>query len=218
MKKVITYVQSVGPRSWALLLGGFVCIALGVALMVRANIGLSPWDMLHQGISRQTGIPLGMVTILVGLPIMIGWLPLRERPGIGTLLNVFLIGLILDGLLPLLPTITWLPAQIIQMLLGVIVLGIGVGLYLSAGLGAGPRDGLMMGLVRHTGLSVRLIRTCMELAVLGAGWWLGGSIGVGTLAFAVGVGPMIQVTMRLIQADARRDRSDAHLPSEQTPL
>lgn len=215
MKNILTYFQSISLRKWGLLLGGFVCIALGIALMVRANIGLSPWDILHQGISRQTGIPLGMVTILVGLPIMLGWLPLRERPGIGTILNVLLIGMIIDQLLAFLPVRTWLPAQLVQMLVGVIVLGFGAGLYLSAGLGAGPRDGVMMGLVRHTGLSIRVIRTSMELAVLAIGWMLGGNIGVGTLAFAVGIGPAIQVTMRLIDRAERNRPADRHLPAQE---
>lgn len=196
---------------WVLLFGGFVCVSLGVALMVQAHVGLGPWDVLHQGISRQTGIPIGMMTIFVALPIMLVWIPLGEQPGIGTLLNVVLIGMFIDLFLLVLPSPHWFLAQVVQMLVGVVVMGIGAGLYLSAGLGAGPRDGLMMGLVRRTGLSVRLIRTLMELSVLGVGWLLGGSVGPGTLAFAFGIGPVIQWTLQLVeQMISLRHERDLH--------
>lgn len=192
-------------------MGGIVVASLGIALMIRANVGLGPWDVLHQGLSGQTGISIGMISILVAVPIMLCWLPLGERPGLGTLINIVLIGVALDLFLLVAPVPTWLPAQAAQMAAGVVVMGIGSGLYLSAGMGAGPRDGLMMGLVRRTGLSVRLVRTLIELSVLGLGWLLGGSVGIGTLAFAFGIGPVVQATLQVMgrqPAPAKRARPD----------
>ncbi len=186
---------------------GILGLGIGIALMVRAEIGLGPWDVLHQGVSRQTGIPMGQSAILVGLLIMLLWLPLRQRPGIGTVLNIIFVGLLTDLLLALLPPLStdivpagWLlPAQLAQMTTGIVVLGCGAGLYILAGLGTGPRDGVMMGLVEHTGWSVRLIRTLIELTALAMGWLLGGSVGLGTVMFAVGIGPVIQYTLRVVQ-------------------
>lgn len=183
---------------WMRLLAGLGLASIGIALMIRASIGLGPWDVLHQGISIHTGWPMGRVSILVGALLMISWFPLGERPGPGTLLNIVLIGLFLDLFLGILPTLTWLPGQIFQMVAGIVVMGVGSGLYLSASLGAGPRDGLMMALVRRTGLSVRMVRTGIELVALGGGWALGGSIGIGTLAFALGVGPVVQLTLQVL--------------------
>jgi uncharacterized membrane protein YczE len=183
---------------------GIVLLAAGITVMVRAEIGLGPWDVLHQGISFRTDIGIGTASILVGFGIMLFWLPLGERPGPGTILNIIFVGVFTNvflGLMPPLPTLlggAWLlPAQVAQMALGTVALGVGSGLYVGAGLGAGPRDGVMMGLVRHTGLSVRLIRTGMEMIALTVGWLLGGTLGLGTLIFAFGVGPVIQATLRM---------------------
>jgi len=183
---------------------GIVLLGAGITLMVRADIGLGPWDVLHQGISFRTDIGIGTASILVGFGIMLFWLPLGERPGPGTILNIIFAGTFTNvflGLLPPLPTLlggAWLlPAQVAQMVLGTVSLGVGSGLYVSAGLGAGPRDGVMMGLVRRTGLSVRLIRTGIEMVALTVGWLLGGTLGLGTLIFAFGVGPVIQTTLRV---------------------
>jgi uncharacterized membrane protein YczE len=183
---------------------GIVLLAAGITVMVRAEIGLGPWDVLHQGIAMRSDIAIGTASILVGFGIMVFWLPLGERPGFGTLLNIIFAGTFTNiflGLVPPLPTLlggAWLlPAQVVQMALGTLSLGIGSGLYVSAGLGAGPRDGVMMGLVRRTGLSVRMIRTGMEITALTIGWLLGGTLGLGTLIFAFGVGPVIQTTLRV---------------------
>jgi uncharacterized membrane protein YczE len=175
--------------------------------MVQANIGLGPWTVLHQGISVVLGIAIGTADILVGLLVLLLWLPLRERPGPGTLVNVLCVGLLINLFLALLPPLTtelppavllW-PIQLVQHSVGVVVLGIGTGLYLHASLGAGPCDGLMMGLVRQTGRSVRMVRTSLELAALGVGWLLGGTVGIGTLIFALGVGHVVQATLHTLR-------------------
>lgn len=166
--------------------------------MVKADVGLGPWDVLHQGLSVLSGVRIGRVAIGVGVLLLLLWIPLRERPGIGTVFNAVMIGLVVDLLMPWIATPERLGIALAQMGAGVVVIGIGSGLYLTAEMGAGPRDGLMMGLVRVTGLSVRVIRTLIELTVLLLGWLLGGSIGVGTLAFAFGIGPVIQATLGIL--------------------
>jgi uncharacterized membrane protein YczE len=176
---------------------GLLLFGVGIALMVRSNLGLSPWEVLHQGISRHTGIPIGTVSILMGLPILLAWLPLRQRPGWGTLLNIVLIGLVTDLSLPLLPETAALAPRAALLVAGVLAIGMGSGMYLGADMGAGPRDGVMMGLARRTGLSVRLVRTAIELSVLGLGWLMGGTVGIGTLLFALGIGPIVQFALRL---------------------
>jgi uncharacterized membrane protein YczE len=194
-------------RRWAQFALGIVTMGFGITLMVRAQVGLGPWDVLHEGVSMRMGTPLGTATIVVGALVMLLWWPLGERPGPGTLLNMLCLGLVVNELLTWIPPLQpdqmqaelpWL-VQVMQMLAGVVLIGIGAGLYMSAGFGAGPRDGVMMGLVRHTGLSVRLIRTLMELTALTSGWLLGGTVGLGTLAFALGVGPVIQATLGVIK-------------------
>jgi uncharacterized membrane protein YczE len=195
---VFQSVASISTRRWLLLMSGLICFGFGVALMVQAGLGLSPWESLHQGISIHTGIPIGTVSILLGVPILALWLPLGERPGVGTLLNVVCIGLVTNISLSLLPRFTPLVLQLAQMALGILIIGVGSGLYLSSRLGAGPRDGLMMGLTRRTGFSVRATRTAIELAVLGLAFVLGGSIGVGTVAFALGIGPVVHVMFKIL--------------------
>ena len=177
------------------LLAGLLTFGLGISLMVEAGLGLGPWEALHQGISVRTGIPIGTVSILLGIPILALWWPLGQRPGIGTLINVAIIGTATNIGNLLIPTQHELPAQVAMMLAGVVVIGIGSGLYLSADLGPGPRDGLMVGLHRRFGWSIRRARTLVELSALGVGWVLGGTIGVGTLAFAFGIGPIVQVML-----------------------
>ncbi|HEU5012417.1 MAG TPA: hypothetical protein VFT66_07725 [Roseiflexaceae bacterium] len=184
---------------WLTLLAGLIMFGVGLALIVRANLGLGPWDVLHQGLSRHTGVPIGTVSIPVGLLILLAWLPLGERPGWGTLLNVVMIGLVLDGVLLLLPDVANLAARAVLLVAGIVVTGAGSGLYLSAQIGAGPRDGLMLGLSRKTGWSIRTVRTLIELSALVVGWLLGGTVGIGTLAFAFGIGPIVQVALRVFE-------------------
>ena len=176
----------------ARLMFGLVVFGIGLALMVIADLGLSPWDVLHQGISIHTGIPIGTVVIITGFLVLLLWIPLKERIGIGTIANAIVIGLVLDGMLLILPeTLENMALRWTAMLAGVVLVAIGSGFYIGAGLGPGPRDGLMTGLARH-GISIAWARAGLDVAALVAGWLLGGTVGVGTLVFAFGMGPLVQ--------------------------
>jgi uncharacterized membrane protein YczE len=172
------------------LVGAFALLGFAIGLTVRADLGLAPWDVLHQGISRHTGMPIGTVGILVGFVVLLAWIPLGERIGIGTLLNIVLIGVSIDLTLLVLPETTSVPWRWAELLVGTFLLGPGVALYLSCGLGAGPRDGIMTALVDR-GLPLRPLRTAMEVMVLVAGFALGGTVGVGTVLLALTIGPNI---------------------------
>lgn len=191
-------------KRWAFLLVGLVMFGVGIAFMVRAELGLGPWDVLHQGIARLAHMPIGMVTVLTGIPVMLAWLPLRQRVGIGTILNILLIGTVTDIALAVIPQLDNLAVRALLMVVGVVIVGVGSGLYLSSDMGAGPRDGLMIGLSKRTGWSVRLVRTLIELTVLFAGVLLGGTVGIGTLMFAFGIGPVVQFSLRLFNRPAAR--------------
>ncbi len=176
----------------ARLMFGLVLFGIGLALMVVADLGLSPWDVLHQGISLHTGIPIGTVVIITGFLVLLLWIPLKERIGIGTIANAIVIGLVLDGMLLILPeTLENMAIRWVAMLGGVVMVAIGSGFYIGAGLGPGPRDGLMTGLARR-GIPIAWNRAGIEIAALAAGWLLGGTVGVGTLVFAFGMGPLVQ--------------------------
>lgn len=174
------------------LIGAFALLGFAVTLTVRADLGLSPWDVLHQGISRRTGMPLGTVGILVGLVVLLAWIPLKERIGIGTLLNVVLIGVCIDLTLLIVPETTSSAVRWAELALGTFLFGPGIALYLSCDLGPGPRDGVMTALVAR-GLPLRTIRTAMEVAVLVAGFALGGTVGIGTVLLALTIGPNIHL-------------------------
>jgi len=188
------------------LIAGLIVFGVGIALMARAGLGLGPWEAFHQGISRITGLELGTVSILVGIPILAAWWPLGERPGVGTILNIVFIGTATNMALSVVPPATGLPAQLAMMLGGVVTIAIGSGLYLAADLGPGPRDGLMTGLHGRFGWSIRRARTSIELLVLVAGFLLGGAIGVGTVVFALAIGPLVQVSLRVCDRDGRFSR------------
>jgi len=174
------------------LLVGLLMAGVGIAAMVRAELGLPPWSVLDQGISEHTGIPIGTVSILVGAVVLTSWLWLRERPGLGTVLNIIVIGLTIDAILAIVPETESLPLRVAYLVFGVFIWGPGSGFYIGAGLGPGPRDGLMTGLAARGVGSIRAVRTAMEVTVLVTGWLLGGSVGIGTLAFALTIGPNVQ--------------------------
>jgi uncharacterized membrane protein YczE len=166
-------------------------MGMGIACMVRSELGLAPWDVLHQGIAQRTGVPLGTVVILVGVAVLALWVPLRQRPGVGTLANALVIGAVINLTLAGVPEVDWALVRWSLMPIGVVALSLGSGLYIGAGLGPGPRDGLMTGLAAR-GPSVRSVRTGIEVGALAAGWLLGGSVGLGTLVLAVSIGPLVQ--------------------------
>lgn len=176
---------------------GLTGYGFSMALMVRAGLGLDPWDVFHQGLARHTGMTIGVASAVVGVAVLLAWIPLRTRPGVGTVANVFVIAATVDASLWLLPTPTSLPLRIALMVGAVVLNAISTVLYVGAGLGPGPRDGLMTGLVERTGLSVRLVRTSIEATVLAVGWLLGGTVGVGTVVYAFGIGPLVQLFLRI---------------------
>lgn len=178
---------------------GLLLYGASLALMVRADLGLNPWSVFHQGLSEMTGLSLGLIVNLVGALVLLIWIPLRQKPGVGTICNVLVIGTAADAALALLPSITGLPLRA-AFLIGAIVLnGAATAAYIGAGLGPGPRDGLTTGGVRLTGLPIGWVRTGLEGIVLALGWVLGGTIGVGTVLYAMSNGPLIQVFMPMFE-------------------
>jgi uncharacterized membrane protein YczE len=176
------------------LLLGLVLCGVGIAALVRAELGLGPWDVLHQGVAERSGLTIGSVTIIVGLAVLTLWLPLREQLGLGTVLNVIVIGLTVDATLVLLAPPDHLAARWALLLAGLALFAVGSGFYIGAGLGPGPRDGLMTGLARH-GHPLGVVRLGIEVGALCLGWALGGTVGVGTVVFAFGIGPMVHVAL-----------------------
>jgi uncharacterized membrane protein YczE len=182
---------------------GLWLYGVSAALQLRSGLGLDPWDVFHQGLAQHVGLAIGTVVILVGVVVLLGWIPLRERPGLGTVSNVVLVGLSLNAALEVLPNAHLVVLRVLEMSAGIVACGVATGLYIGAHYGPGPRDGLMTGLARRTGRSIRLVRTGLELTVLLVGWLLGGSVGVGTVAFALTIGPLAQVFLRLFDASPR---------------
>ena len=186
-------------RRLAQLVLGLWLYGATMALMVESGLGLDPWDVFHEGLTHHLPLTFGQVVILVGAVVLLLWVPLRQRPGIGTVLNVLLIGVAVDVTLAWLPTPAHLAVQVTFLLLGVVGNGLAGALYIGADLGTGPRDGLWTGLVRRTGRSVRLVRTALELTVLLVGFALGGTVGIGTVVYALVIGPVVQVFLPLVQ-------------------
>lgn len=184
------------------LLVGLWLFGASVALLVRAELGLDPWDVLHQGISGRSGISIGLVVIATSVLVLALWVPLRQRPGVGTVANVVLVGLSLDATLAVLPAPTELPWQIVFLVTGILGIAIATGLYIGARLGPGPRDGLMTGLAAR-GVSIRVARTAIEIVVLVLGWLLGGTVGLGTVAYALAIGPLAHIFIPLFTVPAR---------------
>ncbi|MEJ8278537.1 YczE/YyaS/YitT family protein [Pseudonocardia spirodelae] len=180
------------PRRLTQLVTGLVGYAVSMALMMRAGLGSMPWDVFHQGVAGRAGLSVGAVTVLVAAGVLLLWIPLRERPGLGTLANVVVIGATVDLALAVLPApeAPWL--RVGYAVAGIVLNAAATAAYIGVGLGPGPRDGLMTGLAARTGLSVRLVRTAIEVTVVLVGWALGGVFGVVTVAYALAVGPLVQ--------------------------
>lgn len=185
------------PRRLLQLYAGLALYGASSALLVRAGLGLEPWGVLHQGLAGRTGLTIGVVSIIVGAVVLLLWIPIRQRPGLGTVSNVFVIGIAMDGTLAVVPDVHGLGVRIPLMAAGIVLNGAATGLYISARFGPGPRDGLMTGLHRLTGRSIRLVRTAIEVAVVATGFLLGGTVGAGTVVYALSIGPLAQLFLRV---------------------
>ncbi len=176
---------------------GLSLYGLSIALIVRADLGLDPWDVLSQGVferfAEPAGLGFGMVVNLIGMTVLLLWIPLRQKPGIGTIANVLVIGSVAGLALRYIPADPVLPVRSLFLATGIVLNGVASGAYIGAGLGPGPRDGLMTGLVARTGWPIKVVRTAIELTVVVAGWTLGGSVGVGTILYALAIGPLVQI-------------------------
>ncbi len=181
----------------AILCIGLWIFGTGDAVLVAAGIGNTPWTVLADGISVQIGRSIGQTTLLVSIAVLLLWIPLREKPGIGTILNAVLIAAAIEYMLPMLPTPDSFALAFVQVVVGVILVGIGSGLYLTANLGPGPRDGWMTGIQRRTGVPIGRVRAAIEVSVVIAGWLLGGTVGLGTVVFALMIGPVVAVCLNL---------------------
>ncbi|MBP2475935.1 putative membrane protein YczE [Crossiella equi] len=179
-------------RRFSQLFGGLLLYGASMALLVRAGLGLDPWDVLHEGLTRHIPVSFGTVTAITGVLVLLAWLPLRQRLGLGTVANVAVIAFAVDGALWLLPVPSALWLQVVFLVSGVVLNGLATAAYIGARLGPGPRDGLMTGIAARTGWSLRLVRTGIELAVLAIGFLLGGTVGLGTLLYAITIGPLAQ--------------------------
>ncbi|WP_019884757.1 membrane protein [Streptomyces purpureus] len=186
---------------------GLAVYGVSSALLVRGGLGLEPWGVLHQGLAELTGLTIGVVSIIVGAIVLLLWVPIRQRPGLGTVSNVFVIGIAMDATLTLVPELDGLMPRIPLMVAGIVLNGVATGLYIAARFGPGPRDGLMTGLHRLTGRSIRLVRTAIEVAVVVTGFLLGGSLGVGTVLYALSIGPLAQFFLRVFAIPAQQDGS-----------
>lgn len=195
---------------------GLMLYGWSMALMIEAGLGLDPWDVFHEGLTKYLPLTFGQVTILVGAAVLLLWIPLRQWPGLGTILNVILIGLAVDQGLWLLAQPDSLLLRVVMLVAGVVLNGLAGALYIGAHLGPGPRDGLFLGLVRRTGYSVRLMRTSVEITVLAIGWLLGGTVGVGTVLYALTIGPLVQAFLPLVQV-RMPEPEPAASPSEVRP-
>jgi uncharacterized membrane protein YczE len=182
--------QRIFQLAWGLWLYG-----LSMAMMIRATLGLDPWDVMHQGVAPRLGLSFGMTVNVLGAIILLLWLPMRQQPGIGTILNILLIGTAVDVSMPFLPEPSGYTARFAMLGLGIVLNGIAGGAYIGAGLGPGPRDGLMTGICRKTGWPIKLVRTGIELTVLSVGWLLGGTVGIGTILYAVSIGWIVHHTL-----------------------
>ena len=177
---------------------GLTLFGLGEGLLIVSTAGASPWSVLAQGIYLNVGFSIGMITILISIAVLILWLPLNQKPGLGTILNALIIGLMIDICIKFVPTPENYISQLFLALAAVLIVGLGGGIYLVANLGAGPRDGLMIGLQKKTNLPIAAVRAFLEITVMSIGWYLGGTVGVGTLLFAFGIGPAVALGLYIV--------------------
>jgi uncharacterized membrane protein YczE len=191
------------------LFAGLILYGISLALLIRAGLGLAPWDVLHQGLARITGTSVGQMVIAVSFVVLLAWIPLRQRPGFGTIANALLVGVAVDLTMLVIDDVKALPWRLLLLIAGVALNGLATALYIGASLGPGPRDGLMTGVVARTGRSVRLVRTVIELAVLVLGWLLGGTVGVGTVLYAISIGPIAHLLLPRLTVAADASRSPA---------
>jgi len=202
-------------RRVAQLIVGLFLYGMGIALMVRASVGVAPWDVLTLGIEKQTGLGFGLITFIVSLFVMLLWIPIRQKPGIGTVLNVLLVGPFAQVGLWIIPPIDGLLWEILVFASGLLILAVATGLYIGARFGPGPRDGLMTGIHARWGWRIWIVRTSIEVVVLSIGWVLGGDVGFGTLAFALLIGPLVNITiprLRVPLATAPKDPEPVVVP------
>lgn len=183
------------PRRLIQLYAGLILYGVSMALIIRSALGNMPWDVLHQGLADRLDRSIGTVAIAVGALVLLAWIPLRQRPGLGTVSNVVVLGLALDATLAVVPAPSSLPMRVGLLVVGVLLNGVATAAYIGVHLGPGPRDGLMTGLVRRTGRSVRLVRTTIEVVVVATGWLLGGTLGIGTVLYALAIGPLVQLLL-----------------------
>jgi len=186
------------PLTLLMLCFGLFLFGLGESLIITASTGMSPWTVLAEGLSVTTNLSIGSLTFLVSLGVLLLWIPLRQQPGIGTILNVIIIAAVIEWSLPYLPHPEQYPMKIMQVICGTLLVGLASGIYLIANLGPGPRDGLMTGCQRVTGLPIAWVRVFLELTVISIGWYLGGTVGIGTVIFAFGIGPAVSTGLYFI--------------------
>tara|TARA_Y100001970_G_C13945692_1_gene705540 strand:+ start:91 stop:765 length:675 start_codon:yes stop_codon:yes gene_type:complete len=196
-----TYEYNLKPKKITIfyLIIGLILFGIGEGLLITANIGVSPWFVLHQGLSFKTGYTIGLTTFIVSVIILILWIPLKEKPGIGTILNAILISIVIDISLFILPYPKNFLLQLIQVIIGILIIGVGSGYYLCSSLGAGPRDGLQLALARQTNQSLVLVRTILEVSAVLLGFILGGIVGIGTLIYAIAIGYSVSFGLFLMQ-------------------
>ena len=188
------------PARLAALVAGLCVFGAGEALLIASALGNSPWTVLAEGAGEQSAISVGTMTVIISALVLLAWIPLRQRPGLGTVLNALLIGIAIDVTLRVLPGLDAVALRALALVAGIVLVGAGSGVYLACRLGPGPRDGLMTGLHRRTGLSLRVVRTGIEVGAVVAGFLLGGTVGIGTLAFAVAIGPLVQASVGLFSS------------------
>ncbi|GAA4490043.1 hypothetical protein [Microbacterium panaciterrae] len=193
------------------LLIGLPLYGFGCGLMIDAGLGVDPWTVFAEGLALRTGIGVGWITNIVGLLVLLLWIPLRQRPGIGTLLNVLLVGTAIQATVTVIPPVHGLVLQVLLLLAGVVVVAVASGLYIGARFGPGPRDGLMTGMHARLGWPIWVARLVVEVTVLITGWLLGGTVGIGTVVFALGIGPLVHVALPLF--DTARTRGPGRIPA-----